>query len=236
MELILHEKPNKPTIIEGFPGLGFVGTIAAEYMIDKLNTKSIGQFWSPKVSPVAMIHGSEVRRLLEIRYAKKENLIFLHAVAGVKDLEWDLADTILELSKKVRAKEVISLEGVSAPASSGEVTYFHTSDPKKANKLKSSGALPLESGAIIGVSGALITRAPSSIPVTFLFGSTHTSLPDSRAAANVIKILDKYLGLKINYEPLVKEAEKFEFRLKELIKKSEEAKKVKEKKDIPYLG
>ena len=42
MELILHEKPKRPIIIEGFPGIGFVGTIAVEYMINHLKTRSIG--------------------------------------------------------------------------------------------------------------------------------------------------------------------------------------------------
>lgn len=237
MELILHQKPNKPIIIEGFPGMGFVGTIAAEYLIEKLDTKPIGQLWSPKIPPIAMVHGEEVRSLLEIRYSKKHNIILLHAVAGIKDIEWDLADTIIELAKKVKAKEVISLEGVSPIQEGAEhVAYFHTSEKSKANKLKNAGALPLMSGAIIGVSGALMTKAPADLPISFIFGSTHTSLPDSAAAANIIKVLDKYLGLKVDYQPLLKEAERFESGLKELIRKSEEAKKTKEKKEISYLG
>lgn len=236
MELFLEKKPNRPIIIEGFPGMGYVGTIASEFLIEKLDTKPIGQLWSPKIPPVAMIHGSEVRSLLEIRYAKKENIILLHAVAGVKKIEWELADAIIELAKKVKAKEVISLEGVSPIAGGEHIAYYHSSDSRKGNKLKSAGALPLNSGAIIGVSGALMTRAPKTIPTSFLFGSTHTSMPDSAAAANIIKILDKYLGLKVDYEPLLKEAERFEANLKELVRKSEEAKKTSEKKEISYLG
>jgi len=244
MELRLHEKPKGPIIIEGFPGLGFVGTIASEYLIEKLDTKPIGQLWSPKIPPVAMIHGSEVRRLLEIRYAKKENIIILHAVALVKDLEWDLSETIIELARKVKAKEIISLEGVGIPMGDAsqeslhnpEVAYFYSSDKTKTKKLKSAGALPLVSGSIMGVSGALITQAPKDIPTTFIFGATHTNLPDSSAAANIIKILDKYLGLKVDYKPLIKESEKFESQLKGMVRKTEEAKKVKEKKEISYLG
>ena len=241
MELILHKKPTKPTLIEGFPGMGFVGTIAAEYLIEKLDTEMIGQLWTDKIPPVAMVHGSDVRRMLEIRYAKKENIVFLHAVALVKGLEWDLAETISELADKIKAKEIISLEGVGSPGGDAspdapEVAYFYTSNKKNENKLKNAGALPLVSGAIMGVSGALMTRAPKNIPITFLFGATHTNMPDSGAAANIIKILDKYIGLKVDPKPLLKESEKFEGRLRDMVRKAEDAKKVKEKKEISYLG
>ena len=61
-------------------------------------------------------------------------------------------------------------------------------------------------------------------------------MPDSAAAASLIKILSKYLGLKIDVEPLLHEAEKFEEKLKNLVRQSEEAKKTREKKEISYLG
>ena len=41
MELKLDKKPKNPIIIEGFPGFGFVGTIATEFLIDHLNAKPI---------------------------------------------------------------------------------------------------------------------------------------------------------------------------------------------------
>ena len=45
----------------------------------------------------------------------------------------------------------------------------------------------------MGVSGALLLKA--EVPLSCFFAETHSSLPDSRAAAKIIEVLDKYLYL-----------------------------------------
>ena len=60
MEIKLREKPQGCTIIEGFPGLGLIGTIATEYLIKHLDAKSIGYIWSEDFSPIATVHDSKV--------------------------------------------------------------------------------------------------------------------------------------------------------------------------------
>jgi len=74
--------------------------------------------------------------------------------------------------------------------------------------------------------------------VSCVFAETHSSLPDSKAAAKVIEVLDKYLGLKVDYRPLLKKAEEFETKVKDLVAKSKDAVvKNKEHKDaLNYLG
>jgi len=54
--------------------------------------------------------------------------------------------------------------------------------------------------------------------------------------AGVIKILDSYLGLKVDYKPLMKTAEEFESKLKELISKVKKTSEQKQEKDTSYLG
>ena len=54
MKIILKKKPKNPTIIEGFPGFGLVGTIASEFLIDHLNTEMIGKIWIEVLSPFVL--------------------------------------------------------------------------------------------------------------------------------------------------------------------------------------
>jgi len=64
-------------------------------------------------------------------------------------------------------------------------------------------------------------------------------LPDSRSAAELIKYLDVYLGLKIDPKPLMKQAEDFENKLKDMIKVSAKAQngtKDTKPEDLSYLG
>ena len=64
-------------------------------------------------------------------------------------------------------------------------------------------------------------------------------MPDSEAAARVVKVLDDYLGLKIDYKPLIAAAKKFEEMLKQLIDKNKQTKMMPYKTedgDLDYLG
>jgi len=236
MELILNEKPKRPTIIEGFPGVGYVGTITVEYMINHLDAKPIGLIFDENIPPVAMLYKDQTRRLMEIYYAKKENIVFIHAITGIKGMEWDVADTILELAKTLNAKEIISLEGVVSPIDDQLSRVFVRSNDTKAEKeFIKMGVEKLENGAVTGVTGALMLKA-EHVNSTFLFAETSTGTPDSRSSAELIKYLDTYLGLKIDPKPLIKQAEAFEIKLKELVKLSLDGNKTKEKDNLNYLG
>lgn len=238
MEIVLKEKPKNPTIIEGFPGLGFVGAIATEYMIDHLPTRLIGYFKSDKFPPMAAIHDSKLRQLLEIFYCKNKNILFVHSLSPLPGIEWELADAVLDLANQLKSKQIISLEGVSSPFTQpNSRVFFHTNDVSAARELTKAGAERLKEGIIVGVTGALMLESEKSVKKSvFLFAETHTSLPDSRAAAELIKVLDNYLNLTIDYKPLLKKAQEVESKIKELIQKAAQTKQIKEKKDISYLG
>ena len=74
------------------------------------------------------------------------------------------------------------------------------------------------------------------IPVTCFFAETHLEYPDSKAASNIIKLLDGYLGLNVDYKPLVEQAEVFEKKLKTILEQSSIATKTRDKKQMSYLG
>lgn len=235
MEIILNKKPKRPTIITGFPGFGLVGTITTEYLIDHLDAKLIGEIKIEENPPMIAIHKGEIVEPLGIFYNSKYNIIILHALTAVNGMEWKLANAIVQLNKLVNAKEIISLEGVGSQEidSDKEPSSYYFSKCS-AKRLEKTGISPLSEGIVMGVTGALLLNKKCN--VSAIFAETHSALPDSRAAAKVIEVLDKYLGLKVNYAPLLKKAEGFEAKLKDLLQKGQTAHKVKQEKELSYLG
>ena len=132
------------------------------------------------------------------------------------------------------AKEIITIEGVgSTETTESRAFHYCTNDPAR-KKLTELGYDCLGEGIIIGVTSAMLLKA--KLPMTCLFAETHTQLPDSKAAAKIIEVLDRYLGLAVDYKPLLKQAEQFEDRLKTILEQSKKAHDLKDKKSLSYLG
>ncbi len=234
MDINLKKSPQGVTIIEGFPGFGLVGTIATEYLLDHLDVEKIGSIWFPDMNPVIAVHEKKVVEPIGIFYHKRKNLVIVHALTNVSGVEWKLANIMNDLAKKLKAKEVISLEGVGALGKGGAgKAYYYTS--KKNLAWEKTGIEQLNEGMVIGVTASMLLKLKTA-PISCIFVETQSGLPDSRAAAKVIEVLDSYLGLKIDSKPLIKKAEVFESKIKGVMKNTQKVIKTKDKKELSYMG
>ncbi|RJQ15672.1 proteasome assembly chaperone family protein [Candidatus Woesearchaeota archaeon] len=231
MNIQLKKKPNKPIIIQGFPGFGLVGTIATEFLIEHLKPELIGEFFYDELPVTVAIHKEKLVKPMAIYYDKQYNLVILHTILNVTGYEWKIADKIVEMAKLLKAKEIICLEGVASQAEQEIPTAnVYSYGVKNAKDLH---VQPLQESIIIGVTAAMLLKYPD---ISCFFAETHTSLPDSKAAAKLIEVLDKYLKLKVDYVPLIKQAEEFETKIKGLLQQSNKTIKEKETRDMSYLG
>jgi len=230
----LKERPRAPIIIEGFPGFGFVSTIATEFLIKHLNAKRIGEISSTKLTPMVAIHNSEIVDPLEVYYDKKHNIIILRALANISGAEWEIAGMLIELAKKLKAKEVIGIEGVASDSMGKSSKVYYYTNQKK-GKFENIKIESFKNGVVVGVTGVLLLKE-KEIPLSCVFVEANPAMPDSRAAGEIIKVLDNYLGLKVDYKPLIEAAEKFEDKLKQLMTNVKKTSEQKVQKDTSYLG
>ncbi len=236
MKVELWEAPKKNVImLEGFPGFGFVGTIATEAIMDHLKPKLIGRVFSDKLPALIAVHDSKLVEPLGIFYDEKSNILITHAVANINGLEWELSQAVLSVASQVKAAEIISLEGIGtfsplADVKASNKAFYYTNSDEAKKKFESLGVLPLKEGIIVGVTGTLILRAYKQ-KVSCIFGETHSKLPDSRAAAAIIDILDKYLKLNIPFKPLLKKAEEFEKKIEGIFDKMKTVSDEKQEKE-----
>ena len=232
MEILLNKKPKNPIIIEGFPGIGFIGSIATEFLVDHLKAEKIGKIEFTEQTPVVAIHNSKVVEPFGIFYSSKYNLVILHAINPVNNIEWKITEAIEKIVKTLGAKEVISIEGVASTSKDVNTFFYSKKFSKKFEKMKIP---PLKEGIIMGVTASILLR--DKFPSSCIFVETHSQLPDSRGAAKIIEVLDKYLGLKVDTKPLLQKAEVLENKLKDLMQQSKVASEEKDKKDkLNYLG
>ena len=238
MEIVLNRKPRGPVVISGFPGVGMVGAIAAEFLIQHLGTKQIGKFILDKTPAMVAVHEGRLIEPFGIYYSSRHNIVVVHSILSVPGSEWQTATALLDICRQLKAKELVSIEGVGSGPDAEQVSgkiFYYTASESKEKQLRKQKLERLKEGIIMGPTSAVLIKA-GKLPVTCFFAQTKDSLPDSNAAAQVIRALDGYLGLKVDYKPLLQLAAKFEEKLRGIIAQSRQAEELRDKKQMSYVG
>src|SRR3989338_5992582 len=229
MEIILKEKPKSPIIIQGFPGMGMVGAIAAEFLIQPHETKLVGKIIVKNAPPLVAVHEGRLIEPYSIYYNKKYNLLIIHSIVATPGSEWQIADSIVALANELKAAQIISLEGIgSSDGKNTSKTFYYSNSARLEKVLQKANIESLKEGIIMGQTSALLSKADIT-PISCIFAENHTNLPDSKAAAELIKALDVILDLKIDYKTLLKIAAQFEEKFRGIMVQSEKAKDLQSK-------
>jgi uncharacterized protein len=106
-------KNNNPILIAGFPGPGFVGSIATSYIIDKLNMQQIACVESQFISPGVIYIGGKLRHPFRLYANVHHNVCVLVCEAPILIHGiYSLLDTVIRWSINNHVKEVLVLEGI----------------------------------------------------------------------------------------------------------------------------
>lgn len=235
MQITLFKRPKKGSvIIEGFPGFGLVGNITTEFLIDHLNAELIGTVKADEVQPLIAVHDGKVVQPIGVFYDEKNNIVIMHVITSAAGIEWKLAETILKLAREIEAREIISIEGVVGGEDREIRGFYFSNNAKGRKRFENMKAEKLREGIVVGVTGALMLER--DFPFSAIFVETHSNMPDSRASAKAIELLDKYLNLKVDPRPLLRQAEVFEDKIKKLLEQSKTMMSEQEKKKMSYIS
>jgi hypothetical protein len=261
-KIIQLEKPklNNPVFIEGLPGVGNVGRIAAGYLAEELKAKKFADLYSSHFMPFVLLHQSSAVHVLknEFYYLKakekgQRDLIILIGDSQSVDPEghYEIAEMILDYISKLGVKEQFTLAGLSV----GEQTenpkvIGAVSDAELIKKYQNVG-IDFEAGSrvgtIVGASGLLLgLGGTKGIKGVCLLGETvgFPIIPDPKSAEAILKVLIKILHLKLDTSKLekkVKEMEEFHKKLEDVQRKAlgqllKQPEKAQEKEQLSYIG
>jgi uncharacterized protein len=212
---IISEDIENATVIEGSPELGLIGNIVGWLLVEELKMKEIGHIESKHFPPLAVLYRGVAIHPFRI-YNADDVVLFLSDFVVPPDVTYDMTNVIVEWMKRNNSKELITLNSIAVPQKINQVAAAANSFEglERLGKLD----LPiLPFGNVNGISGTLLTRTRASeIPASCLFAEVLNQYPDPRAAASVVDVLNRMLNINVNSEPLLKEAEEIETRLKEL--------------------
>ncbi|ABE51869.1 proteasome assembly chaperone family protein [Methanococcoides burtonii] len=230
-------KSKDPILIEGFPGIGLVGNIASQQIIEELNMEYIGSIESRYFPPIAVLYEGLVNMPVRIYENVEHNTIMVVSDIPINpSVSYDVSKALVGWAKSIGVKEVISIAGIATMSDEYKVFGAATTE-EMLEKIKDQVEI-FQMGTISGISGSVMAECfMQNVPAISLLGATKTQNPDPRAAAVVVDVLNSMYNFSIDTEDLIEQAEKIEIEMQKLaedVRSSEQAPTP--RKEYPMYG
>jgi uncharacterized protein len=218
-------------LVVAFPTVGLVSSIAGRYIIDSLKLEEIGSITSRYFMPTTVIHNGVPSPPVRIYAGKKacgyegscEQLaVIISEFMPPFDLIKPLVEMIFNWAEKKGCKIIITLEGLHTTNGKKPKAFGVATTPAMKKILQKYAIEEIQEGMITGDTGIfLYDGVRLKRDVICLLAEAHASFPDSRAAGLLLEGIDKLLpGIKIDPEPLYKEADEIEKRIRSFLNQS----------------
>ncbi|HHV25327.1 MAG TPA: proteasome assembly chaperone family protein [Methanosarcina sp.] len=239
-----------PILVVGLPGVGLVGKLVAEHLVDELGAEKIIEVYSPHFPPQVLVNTDcTVRPVSNTIYhgkAKENDVLFLVGdhQSTTSQGHYELCSLYLDIAEEFGVRRIYTLGGYPTGKLTCEETVLGVAnDTKVIEEIKEYGVEFRESepsGGIVGASGLLVAFSRMrSIDAACLMGMTPGYLMDPKSAQSLLKVLCKIFKIEVNTESLEKKAEEMESILEKL-KEKEEQQTFQEVKptdeDLRYIG
>ena len=229
-------------VVTCFPSAGFVSSIVAHYLVDRLGLTFVGGARGAGLPPVCLVQ--EGKPLPPLRFYAGEPICHMDRCDKVvliaseiqvnADLTLSLADSILDWVEASGASQVMMIDSFShGPDQAHSIFDDDESDESMLGigstdsaqeTLEQLGVSKLRHGVVGGMSGVMLgecrRRRIDAMAILAESGGdlANGAIPDARAAARIIERLDGLLpAIKLDTEPLLEEAQRIEEQIREMM-------------------
>ncbi len=211
VDIIEKQQLNKPVLIEGLPGIGFVANITVLHLIREMKAVRFAELRSSSFQDLAITTeaGDTRAPANELYYCRlnggRRDLIlwFGNTQALTTSGQYELCGRVLDLARELGSSFVITLGGYRHDEiKSPPQMYVAATDAETLDGALNLGA-KIMVGQIFGVAGITIGLARLKGFKGFsLLVETSGAYPDVDAACISLQALNKYLGLNVDLSGL----------------------------------
>ncbi|MGM5481139.1 MAG: PAC2 family protein [Nanobdellota archaeon] len=213
----------EPIFIEGLPGIGNVGKVVIDTIIEKIAAKEIGTFESHNMPNSVFVNDNNLVQLpsIQLYHATINNQDFLFltgdAQPSQEQASYELAEELLSVIGQFGGKKLITLGGIGLNEIPDDPGIFVTGNNKAFIKeFKEKGANPNVYGVvgpIVGISGLLLGLAKNRrMKSVALLGETygHPMYIGLKEARKILELFNEKYGFDIDLSELDEEIEELE--------------------------
>jgi proteasome assembly chaperone (PAC2) family protein len=202
---LLNPTLENPIFVQGLPGFGNVGRIAAHLLIKFFDAKPFAELYSPSFPDYIAINSKGICHLprYEFSYApmEKNNLVIMtgEIQPSCEDVaaHYDVCDSVLDFVETLGCRFIVTMGGVPITEDKTQV-YLAATSQRLAAEFMEKGAVIYSKGRIVGGTGLTLALAKErKMDGVSLLGTTMGFKADRGAGFLVFKFLMKALGKEI---------------------------------------
>lgn len=226
------------TMILGFAGIGLLGPIVANALIDQISDiKEIGFITSEYLPPISVFYDGVLKHPFRLYYSPQSNLI-----VGIAEVPFqvstaynDLSRTINNwaLSEDVRANEIVIFQGIPQRDLIDDYPVYYAAEKDLVERLESFDIKKVEKGIIVGPEATILNEALSSRLKAFALFTPVLEIPTPEAGAAIIEVLNKLYNLNIDTTKLIEEGKMIKKKMLELAEKAQQYQAQQQLPDTP---
>jgi len=218
------------TLILGFAGIGLIGPIVANTLIEQLSdVKEIGFVTSEYLPPISVFYAGVLKHPFRLLYSSQHNLII-----GVCEVPFqitsaynDLSKTICNwaLSQDVKANELVIFQGIPQRGIVDEYPVYYAAEEVMIDHLETFGINKVEKGIIVGPEATILNEALTNRLNAYALFTPVLEMPTPEGAASILEVLNKIYELKIDTTSLIEQGKDIKAKMLELAQKAQEYQK-----------
>ncbi|TFG03736.1 MAG: proteasome assembly chaperone family protein, partial [Promethearchaeota archaeon] len=215
------------TLILGFAGIGLIGPIISNSLIEQIpDMKEIGFITSEYLPPIAVFYQGILKNPFRILYSPQHNLIvgICEVPFQVSTAYNDLSKTICNwaLSEDVKAKEIVIFQGIPQKGIIDDYPVYFAAEADMVEKLKSFGIEKVEKGIIVGPESSILNEALTNKLCAYALFTPVLEIPTPEGAASIIEVLNHIYDLSIDTSKLIEEGKEIKAKMLELAQKAQQ--------------
>jgi len=194
-----------PIFVQGLPGFGNVGRIAAQFFIKQCGAKPFAELYSPTFPDYVTVSSKGICHLprYEFYYATIDKTNFVIMIGETQPsfddvlAHYEVCGEIVNYIQKLGCHFIVTIGGVPITEEKAQV-YVAATSPKLATEFMEKGAVIYSRGKIVGGTGLTLALArEQGLEGVCLLGATTGFKSDRNAGLLTFKFLMKALGKEI---------------------------------------
>ncbi|PSQ38801.1 proteasome assembly chaperone family protein [Halobacteriales archaeon SW_10_66_29] len=245
IEAIAEPEVADPVLVEGLPGVGHVGKLAGEHLVEELDSELVRRVYSTHLPPqVSVEDGLTQLACAEIHAVETggSDLLVLTGDHQAQDTvgHYGLADTFLDVAEDLGVESLYALGGVPTGELIEEYDVIGAATTEEMRDRVEDAGVEFRgdepAGGIVGISGLLLGLGERrGVPAACLMGETSGYLVDPKSAQAVLEVLQDVLGFEVDFGSLEERADEMEDVVRK-IQEMEQGTPAPPDEDLRYIG